>query len=204
MTNFAVKNRIRELSTGGFHLALRIGFAYPKEVVNELPEAWVECYTENTYAVRDPTLRWAFLHTGAKRFVDFIVAKEDGHEILIEAKSYGMNHGAVVSVADDDGRKTRSYGTFTRPDRDFGDSELEELFNLLTTLHRAGRLDRPLTRNEMDVLKRLRRGQRIKDIAADLGVSEEAIHVRLKNAREKLGANSSTHALVLARELGLI
>lgn len=204
MTQAGIKREMRKIAPGGFYLALRIGFAYPKEEINEFPEAWVERYTEESYVVLDPVVRWAFLHTGAKRYADFIIEGADGFEILVEAKSYGLEHGAGVSVTDDDSMEMRSYGSFARQDREFTDAELERLIELLMNYHRAEELQRPLTRNELAVLAMIKDGHRVKFIAAQIGVSEEAIRLRLKNARTKLGASSGAHAAALASARGLI
>jgi len=47
-------------------------------------------------------------------------------------------------------------------------------------------------------------GQRLKQIAYNLGVTEGAVKQRLKNAKIKLGANTSTQAATMARQFKLI
>jgi len=50
----------------------------------------------------------------------------------------------------------------------------------------------------------VREGLRLKQIAHDLGVSEGAVKQRLKNAKSKLGANTSAQAAAMVADFGLI
>jgi LuxR family transcriptional regulator len=61
-----------------------------------------------------------------------------------------------------------------------------------------------LTLAELEALRMVRDGLRVKQIALELGVSEGAVKQRLKNAKLKLGAQTGAQAAAMASEFGLI
>ncbi|MFV0300421.1 MAG: response regulator transcription factor [Paracoccus sp. (in: a-proteobacteria)] len=60
-----------------------------------------------------------------------------------------------------------------------------------------------LTPREMDVLKRLCQGLTNKEIANDLGLQEVTVKLHVKTLGRKIGARNRTHAVMIAREMGL-
>lgn len=64
--------------------------------------------------------------------------------------------------------------------------------------------DEPLTNREIDVLRQVSGGNRNRDIAKSLFISEETVKVHFKHILEKLGANDRTHALTIAARRGFI
>ena len=64
--------------------------------------------------------------------------------------------------------------------------------------------DESLTAREIDVLRRLAGGNRNRDIAEDLRISEETVKVHVKHLMEKLGASDRTQALAIAVRRGII
>ena len=63
---------------------------------------------------------------------------------------------------------------------------------------------RNLTVAELEALRLLKGGQRLKQIAHELGVTEGAVKQRLKNARLKLNAKTGAEAISRAASFGLI
>jgi DNA-binding NarL/FixJ family response regulator len=61
-----------------------------------------------------------------------------------------------------------------------------------------------LTPKEVDVLRLIAAGNANKEIAAQLGITEETVKSRVKNILEKLGANDRTHAVTIALKRGII
>ena len=61
-----------------------------------------------------------------------------------------------------------------------------------------------LTAREIEVLKHLAEGNRNKDIADRLFISEETVKVHIKHIMEKLGANDRTQAVAIAVRRGII
>ncbi len=74
----------------------------------------------------------------------------------------------------------------------------------LLTLHQQMVPPTNLTRAELEALGMVKNGLLMKEIADLLGVSEGAVKQRLKNAKTKLKAKTSTHAATMATTFGLI
>lgn len=64
--------------------------------------------------------------------------------------------------------------------------------------------DEPLTTREVEVLGHLAGGNRNRDIAAQLFISEETVKVHIKHIMEKLGATDRTQAVAIAVRRGII
>ena len=61
-----------------------------------------------------------------------------------------------------------------------------------------------LTSREIDVLRHVSGGNRNRDIAEKLFISEETVKVHLKHIMEKLGARDRTHAMAISARRGFI
>lgn len=68
----------------------------------------------------------------------------------------------------------------------------------------GGRDDVRLSGRETEVLRRIAAGQRITDIAADLGVSVKTISTHKMRLQRKLGANNTAQIVVMARNRGIL
>jgi DNA-binding NarL/FixJ family response regulator len=64
--------------------------------------------------------------------------------------------------------------------------------------------DEVLTEREKDVLKHVAGGNRNRDIAERLFISEETVKVHVKHIMDKLGANDRTEAVTIALRRGII
>jgi DNA-binding NarL/FixJ family response regulator len=64
--------------------------------------------------------------------------------------------------------------------------------------------DESLTEREKDVLKHVAGGNRNRDIAERLFISEETVKVHVKHIMEKLGASDRTEAVTIALRRGII
>jgi LuxR family transcriptional regulator len=193
---------VAAIATSGHYLALRIGFAFPVEEVNALPSAWVEEYSRSGFAPFDPLIRWVFSEQGSKRWS--AVAQSDPRGVLLRAQAHGLRFGAVTSVLDAGPSGQRSYGSFARHDREFTDEEIALLGEFLLARHEAMRPPRNITEAEIEAMRLVKEGQRLKQIAFQLGVTEGAVKQRLKNARVKLAAKTGAEAISRAATFGLI
>ncbi len=196
-----MKDQFQLIAPAGFYVALRVGFTFPEEELNALPDGWVEFYTTHGLVVQDPAMRWVYSHTGASRFSELDIP--DPHQVRAHAAVFGLGHGAVVSVMAPSDRGRRSYGLFFRDDRNFETIELDQLQRLVQRAH-AGPADEPnLTAAEIEALKLQSEGLRLKQIAARLGISESAVKARLNNVKRKLGAKTQSQAasMVAARRI---
>jgi DNA-binding NarL/FixJ family response regulator len=64
--------------------------------------------------------------------------------------------------------------------------------------------DEALTERELDVLRHVAGGNRNRDIAGKLFISEETVKVHMKHIMEKLGASDRTQAIAIAVRRGII
>jgi DNA-binding NarL/FixJ family response regulator len=64
--------------------------------------------------------------------------------------------------------------------------------------------DESLTQREIDVLRHVAGGNRNRDIAERLFISEETVKVHIKHVMEKLGASDRTQAVAIAVRRGII
>jgi DNA-binding NarL/FixJ family response regulator len=64
--------------------------------------------------------------------------------------------------------------------------------------------DEPLTNRELDVLRHVTTGNRNRDIAERLFISEETVKVHFRHIMEKLGATDRTQAMAIAARRGFI
>lgn len=202
MSRLLGSDDLGELAPSGYYIALRIGFAFPMEEVNALPEEWVRHYTKQRYMLFDPAVRWAYSNTGAIRWSD--ISHDDPRRILEQAQTFGMRYGVTVSVFDSGADAQRSFGSFTRSDREFTDLEIRLLQAYLKRRHNETAPPTNLTKAELEALGMVRDGKRLKEIAYELSVSEGAVKQRLRNAKLKLEAKTSTQAAALASQYGLI
>jgi LuxR family transcriptional regulator, quorum-sensing system regulator SdiA len=193
---------LSEIAPAGYYLALRVGFAFPLEEINALPADWVSHYTVERYVMADPVIRWVYSHTGSVRWSE--IDSDDPRGVLSQARKYGLCHGVAVSVFDNNPDGQRSFGTFARSDREFTELEIDLLSGHIQRLHVEKAPPSNLTFAELEALRMVRDGLRVKQIAFELGVSEGAVKQRLKNAKLKLGAQTGAQAAAMASEFGLI
>lgn len=192
----AMREQINKISPAGFYVAIRVGFSFPEEELNELPDNWVEFYTTHGLVVHDPAMKWVYGNTGAMKMSE--IALPDPHQVRERAAVFGLSHGAVISVMTPSDRGRRSYGFFFRADRDFVAADLVSLRDIVTKLHSGGDAEVQLTAAEVEALKMQAEGLRLKQIAAELGISESAVKARLNNAKRKLGAKTQSQAASIA------
>lgn len=193
---------LMELAPGGYHIALRIGFAFPLVEMNAWPPAWVDHYIAQRLILRDPVIRWVYAHEGSIRWRD--LDGPDPARVLAQARDFGLAYGVAVACRDKGAGGLRSFGAFARSDRDFTDAEMAQLESHVRALHGTNTPPQNLTKAELEALCMVSRGLRQKEVAFELGVSEGAIKQRLRNARTKLDAATAAQAARKARDFGLI
>lgn len=150
----------------------------------------------------DPVIRWVYSNVGARRWSALPEGDERG--VLGQAQAFGMRYGVAVSVFDGNEEGQRSFGSFARSDREFTDIEIALLLAYLTRRHKEMAPPTNLTQAEISALSMVRDGKRLKQIAHELGISEGAVKQRLKNAKAKLGAKTSTQASAIAAQHNII
>lgn len=196
------KGQLESLATAGHYIALRVGFAVPMREFNALPAKWVELYTRQRFMMQDPVIRWVYGNAGTCRWSDLRDADTRG--VLATARDYGLCFGVAISVVEGVGRMERSFASFARPDREFADAEIGQLYDHVLKMHRDLEPPTNLTAAEIEALRLVKEGFRLKQIAHELGVTEGAVKQRLKNAKLKLGATTGAQAASRAADFNLI
>ncbi|MDP1578590.1 MAG: helix-turn-helix transcriptional regulator, partial [Cypionkella sp.] len=75
---------------------------------------------------------------------------------------------------------------------------MEDLLRIMQHLHAGPEDEKSLTNAEIEALKLQSEGLRLKQIAAQLGISESAVKARLNNVKRKLGARTQSQAASIA------
>lgn len=195
-------DQVKALAPSGHYIALRIGFAFPMQEVNALPQDWVEHYTVQRFMLDDPVIRWIYSNSGAARWSQIDLA--DPRQVFRQAWAFGLRYGVAICCFDGNSEGLRSFGSFARGDREFEADEIEQLSAYVTRLHYETAPPSTLTQAELEALRMVKSGLRLKQIAHNIGVTEGAVKQRLKNAKLKLGAKTGTQAATMASKFGLI
>jgi LuxR family transcriptional regulator len=91
-----------------------------------------------------------------------------------------------------------------RADREFEDSEIDEVEALAIKLHHMTEPPHRLTKAQAEALKMIADGYRHAAAAAVIGISESALKARLTSARQKLMARTTAEAIQRAKDYGLL
>ncbi len=183
----------------GYYLALHIRFAAPLMMFQTYNARWIDNYTQNAYALRDPIVAWGIHRTGASRWSE--IDLPDPFGILAEAATYGLKYGVCVSCGP---MTSRTIASIARSDREFTDEEIAAATGIVLHLHNETEPPDKLTPAEIEALHVVASGERYAAGAARLGISESALKARLASARKKLFARTSAEAIQRAKDYRLL
>lgn len=122
--------KLAALSPEGYSAALHIRYAYPLATHITYPSPWIEYYSENAFALRDPLVAWALSTEGAIRWSE--IGLPDPFGIFEKGEEFGLKFGVAISVGE---LKSRSVVGCARGDREFSDSEIKEIHSVVKFLH---------------------------------------------------------------------
>lgn len=198
MTLVQSKDEFEKIAPAGFYVALRVGYSFPQEELNRLDPGWVTLYTRLGLVMRDPAMRWVYTNNGAIRWSEFDLPDPVG--VVALARRAGLTWGATVAFCRKQDVGRRSYAMLFRGDRDFEEEELGKAYVVLRNLHAdTGTGAAPnLTGAELEAIRMRAAGKLLKQIAAELGISESAVKARLSSARRKVGAKNTMELLSIA------
>ncbi len=191
--------QLGQFAPEGYFVGLHIRFATPLMDFNTYPQDWLDHYTEQAYALRDPIIAWGFGQIGAARWSNLGIP--DTFEILSEAAAYGLKYGAAISHG---AISSRTICGVARSDREYSDDEIIEIHNIVQRLHDLTEPPESLTKAQVDALTCIAAGDRHAAAAAKLGISESALKARLSSARQKLLARTTTEAVQRAKDYRLL
>lgn len=191
--------RLGKLASAGYSLGLHIRFAAPLMQFVTYSEEWSDYYSENGYALRDPTIAWGFSTTGACRWSSLPIP--DPFNLLQDAADHGLIFGLTVSCGP---INSRTIASFARGDREFTDHEIADISATVGRLHDVTEPPTSLTKAQKEALRCVAEGDRHAAAAAKLGITESAFKARLISVRERLKARTTAEALQRAKEYRLL
>jgi LuxR family transcriptional regulator len=191
--------KLTQLAPKGYALGLHIRFASASIMVQTYDPKWIELYTNKGYLMCDPLVSWGFANEGIIRWSE--LENPDPHQVLEQAATFGLNYGIAVSHGP---TSSRTIGGFARGDREFTEKEIAAIKKTVHLLHVESTPPDSLTTAQREALKLVATGSRHTQAAATLGISESALKARLKSARERLFARTTTEAIQRAQEYKLL
>lgn len=191
--------KLGKLAPAGYFVGLHIRFAAPLMQFQTYAQEWADFYSQNGYALRDPTIAWGFSTTGACRWSSLPIP--DPFSILKDAANHGLTFGLTVSCGP---INSRTIASFARDDREFTDDEIAEISTMVRRLHDSTEPPASLTKAQKDALRCVAEGDRHAAAAAKLGITESAFKARLISVRERLKARTTAEALQRAKEYRLL
>ncbi|MCV2865947.1 autoinducer binding domain-containing protein [Albidovulum sediminicola] len=192
-------HRLSLMSPGGFFFALHIRFALPLLHHQTYPAEWIDRYTEEAFALRDPIIAWGFSTTGTARWSEITIP--DPFDILGQARDYGMIYGFAVACGP---IKSRTIASASRSDREYTDAEIADFAAIINNLHDMTEPPTSLSKAQAEALRLIADGDRYAAAAAKLKISESALKARLNSARQTLLARTTAEAVQRARDYRLI
>ena len=163
------------------------------------PQGWLDHYTENAYALRDPTIAWGFSTEGAMCWSSIPIPDPFGN--FVEAAGFGLKFGVTVSCGP---VSSRTISSFARDEREFRDDEIEEIEVAIRQLHHMTEPPESLTEAQIEALRCIAAGDRHAESASKLQISESAFKARLIAARQKLLARTTAEAIQRAKDYRLM
>lgn len=191
--------RLGDCAPGGYFAGLHVRFAAPLISVTTYDPSWVNHYTSNAYAMRDPMVAWGLSTEGRIRWSE--ISLPDPFNIWGEAADFGLRYGVAISCGP---ITSRSVVGAARQDREFSDAEIEKIHGLVLTLHELSEPPTELTPAQVEALRCIADGDRHAAAAAKLGISESALKARLISARTRLMARTTSEAIQRAKEFRLL
>lgn len=201
-SNLSIDNLLHELgklSPAGYFVGLHIRFAAPLLMFQTYDQAWIDHYTNNAYAMRDPMIAWGFSKSGASRWSE--ITLPDPFGILKEARQFGLIYGCCVGCGE---MSSRTIAGAARSDREYTDDEMARIGAIILRLHQKTQPPESLTSAQIEALRLIGAGDRHAAAAAKLGISESALKARLNSARERLFARTTAEAIQRARDFRLL
>ncbi|MBK5946837.1 LuxR family transcriptional regulator [Rhodobacter veldkampii DSM 11550] len=195
----AILGELEGIAPVGYSAGLHIRFATPLVYHSTYPEPWRKHYSDNAYYLRDPVVFWGIGLSGAIRWSE--IPMPDPFGVMQQAARFGLTYGAVSSYGP---ITSRSIVGVARGDREFSKQELAVLTEITGRLHIAARPPSELTPAQVEALQFIANGDRHTAAAAKLGITESAFKARLKSARIRLEARTTSEAVRKAREYGML
>lgn len=123
-------DELGKLCPAGYVTALQLGFHVPDFMFQTFPRSWIETYTDESLAMRDPILLWGMTKQGVIKWSELPQSPES--DVMERAAEHGLLFGIVEGIETGDNRSMCSAG---RSDREFTEEESAEISTLFHKLH---------------------------------------------------------------------
>ncbi|RYH08955.1 autoinducer binding domain-containing protein [Tropicimonas sp. IMCC6043] len=190
-----------KLAPAGYFVGLHIRFASPLMTFQTYDPAWIERYTAQAYAMRDPMTAWGFSTEGAARWSEIQSRIPDPFGIMQEAADFGLRFGVQIAHGP---ISSRSIAGLARTDREFTDTERDRAAQIVVRMHELTEPPESLTQAQVEALRLVAAGDRHAAAAGKLGISESALKARLTSARQRLMARTTAEAIQRAKDARLL
>ena len=188
-----------KFAPSGDGLGLHARNGTPYMLLRTYAPEWSAKYVDEGYLLVDPLVFWGVQNEGAIRWSELNFP--DPHDVFGQAATYGAKYGVAISIGP---ISSRSIGGFSRSDREYTGDEIQQLLKVVTELHHKTQPPESLTPAQRAALQLVAKGFRHARAAAHLGISESALKARLRSARDRLSARTTSEALQRAQENRLI
>ncbi|MEY9235426.1 LuxR family quorum sensing-dependent transcriptional regulator [Bradyrhizobium japonicum] len=176
------------------------------QLVNRLPEGWLEAYTEQGFQADDPGFRYSQLTACPFRWLKEAPYDPENRrvaELLQFNRDFGIVDGFVIPVLSPIARLGQVWlggAEIDLPARALPALHLMSLtaFNRVLQIKGVPSTVTTLTAREREVLTRAAVGESADQIARALNLSTPTVVLHLKNCRKKLGAKNITQAVAIA------
>ena len=138
-----------KLAPSGFAMALHFSGLRPGYMIQSYPAAWTSFYARNALAMVDPVIAWGHCNEGRRKWSEFSET-DDPENVAAMAAAHGLRYGAACSIVVEG---SRSFAGFANAEREFKESEVDQLLDALKIVHAKSLSTRSLTPSEVNALK---------------------------------------------------
>jgi len=200
-----------------FHVVrLGVGNADHPLILSTYSRAWVDYYVENNFFMLDPVLDVSRVGLLPVDWSCLERANAATEHFFRQADSYGVGRfGITIPVRGPRGERSLLTATSNLNEHGWADlrTDCEEDLQLLaphiheqalTVSGLRAKAARALSPRQLECINLVAQGKMPKQIAATLGISESAVRLYLRSARQKLGGATTTQAVSRAVAIELV
>lgn len=201
-----IDDQLRTIGTSGYVLAVNIRYIKPEVIEVTYPTIWWEEYRKRMYVSVDPIAKWCASSEGIKRWTD--IGRDAtfslNNIVMKRAKKHGLNYGMSMACKNPEYTDGWSFLSVARPDREITDAEGEEMWSTFLSCTKIIKETVLLKKDELISLELAAQGYTQKEIARELGKSPAYVKLQLASATRTLRGTSTTHAIAIAQQRGMI
>ena len=143
-------SELQALAPSGFALGFHVVFTTPTFMFQTYAPEWLDVYAQNGFLMLDPVVHWGFENTGSIRWS--ALKHLDTSGVLDKAGEFGINFGVTCAV---ESLGSRSFGGFSRSDREFTDDECQLLLTKFEEIHSITAKTKALEPSSVAALKKM-------------------------------------------------